>query len=117
MENLRQLVLKLRSLVLFRGLLEDPAIQKFMALADEAEQGDPEKCVAAYSDFCARLFACRVNFSDYILNTLLESENLYALKKGRGENVEPQLEKCLKNELAILQELAGIPACLLYTSI
>ena len=110
MENLRQLVLKLRSLVLFRGLLEDPAIQKFMALADEAEQGDPEKCVAAYSDFCARLFACRVNFSDYILNTLLESENLYALKKGRGEKVEPQLEKCLKNELAILQELAGIPA-------
>ncbi len=28
-----------------------PGHTKFMALADEAEQGDPEKCVAAYSDF------------------------------------------------------------------
>ena len=61
MENLRQLA-KITLARLFRGLLEGPAIQKFMALADEAEQGDPEKCVAAYSGFCARLYACRGQF-------------------------------------------------------
>lgn len=110
MENLQQLVLKLRSLVLFRGLLEDPAIQRFITLAETAEQGDPQKCVEAYSDFCAQLFKFKVNFSDYILNAVLESENLYALKKGRGEKLEPQLERCLKNELSVLQELSEVSA-------
>lgn len=108
MENLQQLVLKLYSLVLFHGLLEDPVVKRFMTFAQTAEQGDPEKCVAAYADFCAQLFAHRTNFSDYLLQAALESENLYILKKGRGEKTGPLLEKCLKNELAVLQELAGI---------
>ncbi|MBC5649269.1 ATP-binding protein [Christensenella sp. NSJ-35] len=108
MENLQQLVLRLHSLVLFHGLLEDPVVQKFMILAQTAEQGDPEKCVAAYSDFCAQLFTRGTNFSDYLLQAVLESENLYILKKARGAKTGATLEKCLKNELAVLQELAGI---------
>ena len=84
MENLRQLVLKLRSLVLFRGLLEDPAIQNSWRLRTKRNRAIEKMCGSVFG-FCARLFACRVNFSDYILNTLLESENLYALKRDAGK--------------------------------
>lgn len=108
METLQQLALKLHSLVLFRNLLKTPVLRKFTALMRAAEQGNPEKCLDAYSGFCAHLFAHGTNFSDHILNAVLESENLYALKKGKGERPAHGLERCLKNELAILQELSAV---------
>lgn len=108
METLQQLALRLHSLVLFRDLLKTPVLRKFTALMRAAEQGDPEKCLDAYSSFCAHLFTHGTNFSDHILNAVLESENLYALKKGKGERPAHGLERCLKNELAILQELSAV---------
>lgn len=103
-----QLDLKLRSLVIFRRLSGDPVIRAFRTLSDALAGGEPGQCVDAYAAFCAELFAHTDNFTEYVINAALDDENIYLMKRARGETPGRRLEQSLESELSILQELGRV---------
>lgn len=103
-----RLDLKLRSLVLFRGLRKDPVIRAFDGLSEAIEDGDLKRCVDTYAAFCSKLFGQGGDFSTYLMNTALEDENLYLMKCVQGEHPDPQLEYLLEHELFVLQGLGAV---------
>ena len=90
-----QLDLKLRSLVIFRRLNDDPVIRAFRTLSDALAGGELGQCVDAYAAFCAELFAHTDNFTEYVINAALDDENIYLMKRARGETPGQLLEQSL----------------------
>lgn len=109
MKNLSELNLKLHSMVIFRNLLNDKVMQKLSVLLSGGS-GDTLAKISGYSDFVAELFKNTDNFSDYLLNCVLEEENLYMLKKAQKLPVSDPVENCLLNELDTLEEVSRLTA-------
>lgn len=97
---------KLHSLVIFRSILNDETIKKLSALF---ESGDSDKNLVTdkYCDFAMSVLSQGGNFSRYLLNLILEDENIYTRYKitgfGNGELLEPLLDR----ELEILEEISS----------
>ena len=96
---------KLRSLVVFRNILSDPAVARLQVLLD-TDVADTPAGVEAYCAFAAALFAHGDDWSAYLLNLLLEDENIYMRASCGTEPVSPCLAECLEHELKFLQELS-----------
>ena len=107
MDKLAKLKLNAQSLTIFRKLLQNPTMERMLNLANIREKA-VEEAVAAYADFAASLFQHTVNWSEYLLNLVLEDENFYMLKRARDEQPVEELEICLKEELRILGELSRV---------
>ena len=105
MSNLCNMRMQLHSLSVFRQLLQDPVVQKLDALL-KAE--DTETAVFCYGDFAAELFRQNICFSDYLLSLVLEDENVYMLRRAEDKEIDPLLEDAVRQELAILQSIAGL---------
>ncbi|MEG2597184.1 MAG: hypothetical protein RR977_02055 [Oscillospiraceae bacterium] len=99
--------LRAQSLTIFRSLLKDPTIAKFLKLLASSEKQSPDS-ISDYADFAASLFHTTVNFSEYLLNIVLENENFYMLKRAENEIPAPEWEDCLEHELHILEEISRI---------
>lgn len=97
--------LRLRSLVVFRNILSDPVVSCLQILLD-TDPAETAYCVEAYSDFAAALFAHDDNWSTYLLNLLLEDENIYMHASCGNKPVSSCLSECLEHELKFLQELS-----------
>ncbi len=99
---MEQLKLKLSSLVVFRNLLNDKVIEKFMNIdTDNVKRG-----ISTYSDFVAALFEENTNFSEYIRDLVLNDENCYTKSVISGS--ASHIQSAVMRELKILSELAGI---------
>jgi predicted AAA+ superfamily ATPase len=109
LEHLEALSYKLRSLVIFRGLLGDEALGRLPALLSPSGMGLAEK-LEAYAGFAASLFREGEDLTGYVWDRIASDENLYVLKCARGEADGAELKRCLMSELAILQEAAALPA-------
>lgn len=107
MEILSNSNIALHSLVIFRNLLADKVVVKFIALLDSHDKPVLAK-ISSYSAFVAELFKTTDNFSDYILNLILEDENLYMLNKAQGLDLTENIEHCLLMELKALQAIAAM---------
>lgn len=92
---------KLDTLVLFRHLLDDPVIARFRTLLSE-------RSACAYAAFAAALFVHTDNFSDYLLNCVLEDENFYMRGRAAGKQFGAEIEASLKRELNLLSQLAVV---------
>lgn len=109
MKDFKLIKIQMRSLVIFRGLLEDSVIRKLGILLDTISMGESAECqVNAYADFVATLFGKAVNLSDNMLNAVLEDENLYILRRAQGKEVDENIEKCLQQELTVLEKMSRI---------
>lgn len=109
MKDFKLLKIQMRSLVVFRNLLEDNVIKKLSLLLDNICMGDSaETQVNSYADFVASLFESSVNLSDYILNAVLEDENFYILHRAQNIVIDDNISKCLKRELDLLGKLSRI---------
>lgn len=93
----------LRSLVIFRNLLQDDVIRRLSALL-ELTPAPSVSFVDAYCDFASALFAHTDNFSDYLLNAVLDDENFYIT--GSSGN-SPILSQRLEQELSFFSQLAS----------
>ena len=91
---------RLDALVVFRNLLNTPLLRALRA-ALAAEEWDLGGTVAAFE---ATLFAQGTNWTDALLDTVLEDENL-CLRTAAGGDAGPVLEKALTGELDFLQAL------------
>ena len=107
MFNVENIKTGLYSMVIFRNLIEDPVIDKFINMVDYMDK-DVNIAVKTYSDFVSKLFESNMNLSDYILNIVLENENIYMLKKSQESDTDKILEQCLYNELKILEKLSEV---------
>jgi len=102
---LRSLSLRLRSLVVFRALLADPVVSRLSTLLD-AKPADTRATIDAWCAFAAALFEKSDDLAAYLLNLMMEDENVYMHQSCGDSPVAPALEECLENELAIMQELS-----------
>ncbi|MHB1314484.1 MAG: ATP-binding protein [Christensenellales bacterium] len=109
MEPLEKINLKLHSLVIFRNLLYDPVIEKLSGLLSCLDKSQIEK-VNGYASFASVLFLRNDNLTAYVLDKILEDENIYCLKRAQNLPVDSALKACLKNELAILEDIAQVNA-------
>lgn len=91
---------RLDALVVFRNLLNIPLLRALRA-ALAAEEWDLGGTVAAFE---ATLFAQGTNWTDALLDAVLEDENL-CLRTAAGGDAGPVLEKALTGELDFLQAL------------
>lgn len=100
----------LKTLVIFRNLLKDSVISKFMALLESVESNfETVIQLEKYSDFVAELYKHNTNFTSYVLNQIFEDENVYVISKSNknmGDNI--LLDECVINELDILNNIARI---------
>ncbi len=109
MNNLMALHVKLRSLVLFRGLLADGVFVSLMDLLISAQKAEVER-VDAYADFAAKLFDKTEDWTAYVWGRVAASENPYVYKRAAHAPVSAVLSECLSSELAILEELSRLDA-------
>lgn len=97
---------RLHSLVIFRSLLQTPVMQALQTLLCCNTQ-NTDTAVNAYCAFAAELFAHSDNFSRYLLNYIVEDENIYMLQCCKKDTVSTSLTACLEHELALLQDLSA----------
>ncbi len=101
MEQYRQLAKRLRSLAVFRSLLEDPVIKGLIALLEADSESVPERWAA----LAAALYQAdqeQVDLGEYLLSAVLADENRYMLRRARNRPVDPLLERQAEQELKLL---------------
>ena len=94
----------LKSLVIFRHLLEDKTIQKWIRL-DGCDQDNPEQIIERYADFACTLLQNGSNLTRHLLTLILEDDNIYLHRICRGESTA-DLDQCLQRELTLLQQIS-----------
>lgn len=97
----------LASLVIFRGILADPAIAAFRELVD-SENTPVHKLIDLYSAFVSELLKRGGNWSEHLLNRLLCDENQYVLRFAGNGEITPALRRMLESELAVLEAVGRI---------
>lgn len=108
MTDHKKLLRQAQSLVIFRSLLNDKTVSKLLAVIHDIEKNDTDKAINDYSEFISGLYVQTDNLTQYILKLILESENLYIIKKAREIETGAMLDECLENELEIISKLAQI---------
>ena len=102
--NLTEWNARLHGLVIFRALLDDDVIAKFVDLTDRmaaAPQSTGAVCDAAAS-FEAALFEHTTNFGEYLSAAVLEAETV-CVRQAAVSEVPPVLQTVLDNELDFLR--------------
>lgn len=105
MRNPKELSERLFSLVIFRQILKDAAIEKFLKMAVSEKTNND--AFSAYAEFMSSLFNSTDNLTDYVSDLVFEDENSYIIKAGKGELTE-NYKNALDTELDTLNELAHI---------
>ena len=79
----KDLDLHLRGLVILRGVLADPVIGKFAAMVGAAD-GNAADFVTAAAEFEFALFDTGRCWTDYLLDTVLENNNICIRRAAAG---------------------------------
>lgn len=103
--NIRELSNRLDSLVIFRAVLDDAVLARLRTALGALERG--EGAVGALADFEAALFAHTCDWTEYLLETVLEDENL-CVRRRSPIPAQPALRACLIRELDFLTELGTL---------
>ena len=100
--------IRLRSLAIFRALLDDPVIMSLCQYLDSAK-GETAQAVSAYGAFAAQLYATgSPSLAAYVQSIVGDNENAYICAIGRGDAPSAELEFGVQEELAVLQSVADL---------
>lgn len=105
MDNLEIYAQRLESLVVFRGLLNDPLVASLLQLLRTA--GTPEGDTA-YADFSSLLYHRGANLTRSLCACALEDENDYLLRCADREAIPKVMRDALENELCSLEMLSHL---------
>ena len=105
--QIRPIALRMRGLVIFRGLLEDPVAARLLALL-ECEPGDEGAFSDAYGAFCAELFPHTLDWGRYLKEAVLQQEDLYVVRHCGPGGAPEGMRAMLERELAFLSRLTGL---------
>lgn len=107
--ELAGLRLRLNSLAVFRALLADPVISALGDYLDRADSSDTGSAVSRYGQFVSRLYEAEApSLARHVQAVVNDNENVYIRRVGRGEQPGPELERCVEEELAVLQAVADL---------
>lgn len=105
MDNPKTLSRELRSLVIFRNLLQNKVVFNACALLGGGQT--EEQALSAYAELVSALYCRTDNLSDYVLNSVLEDENFY-VHKACADALSESYQAALNLELHTLQQLADL---------
>lgn len=110
MKDFIEIIKGVSSLAIFRGVLKNKTVEKLLKLINLISDNTAEQntLIYAYSEFVGELYKYGDSLTGYLLNIVLEDENVYIHKKGAGEEISSLLEECLASELIVLERLAKI---------
>ncbi len=103
--NIRELSNRLEGLVIFRAVLDDAVVTRLRTALGALEAG--EGAVGALADLESALFAHTCDWTEYLLETVLEDENL-CVRRRSPLPAQPALRACLARELDFLTELGSL---------
>ena len=103
--NIRELSNRLESLVIFRAVLDDAVVARLRTALEALEAG--KGAVGALADFESALFAHTCDWTQYLMETVLEDENLCVRRRSPMPE-EPALRACLARELDFFTELGAL---------
>ena len=108
MKSLNTIRRRLISLVIFRGLLDDPAVQALRRMLEARCSGTEDDFVEACAAFEYVLFSrgCD-NWTDYLYEIVTENENV-CVRQHDPETFSPLLRAHMEHELQFLNELARL---------
>ena len=106
MKDLSQLKRRLHSLVVFRTLLSDAVVSRFLDLC-EAQNASEDQRVNRAADFIGALFQTTDNLTEYVLNLVLDDENAYILRAGEHKLTD-SYRTAVEQELDVLQAFATV---------
>lgn len=107
MDKLKNLALKLKSVAVFRNLLDDVVIKALSELLDSLEHDTAEQ-VNKYGNFVYELYSHTDNLSKYVLNIVTDDENVFIKKVANSQIVSDLLTECIKSELSVFGEIASL---------
>lgn len=106
-ETLTELNIGLRSLAVFRNLLNDPVVAALLDFLEE--DGSTARAVGRYAEFVSRLYATgSPSLARHIAAIVGDDENPYICMIGRGEQPWEEMADCVRQELAVLQAAADL---------
>ena len=109
MTALEKLNIRLRSLAIFRALLDDPVIAALCGYLDSLEPGDLTVSVSKYAAFVSSLYGTeKRTLAGYVQSIVNNDENTYLRMVGRGVSVWPEMEADVRSELEVLQAVADL---------
>ncbi|MGN1411329.1 MAG: ATP-binding protein [Oscillospiraceae bacterium] len=99
----------LKTLVIFRNLLKDGVIKRFVSLLESIEnkQSTVEQ-LQNYSEFVSELYKHNTNFTEYVLSKIYEDENVFVHSKCLHKASNTTFEECVTHELDILNSISRI---------
>ena len=108
MKSLNTIRRRLISLVIFRDLLEDPAVQALRRTLEARCSGTEDDFVEACAAFESVLFGkgCD-NWTDYLYEIVMESENV-CVRQHDPATFSPLLRAHMEHELQFLNELSQL---------
>lgn len=111
--NSKSLLENLNGLVVFRNILSDPVVEAFeQSLRSITGSSSNLDAISSLADFESKLFAERTNWSEYLLDVVLQDENPYVheyVKCARtGGDRNPVIDKCANSELEFLNTLGQV---------
>ena len=109
MNDLKQLVYPMRTLVIFKDLADDPVISGFADAVAFAAEGDTDKAVDSYCRAVKGLYGFGEDITEYILTRVLEDENMYIIRRAETGVTGTLMDECLSSELYSLERLAKLP--------
>ncbi|MDP3387592.1 MAG: ATP-binding protein [Eubacteriales bacterium] len=107
MQNLKNIHIKLQSLVIFRNLLDDEVITKLSKLL-ASQNEDTVNQVQKYAAFTSALLCRNENLTQYIFNLAIVDDNIYVKKIGNNLTISSLISEALDNELEILSEISHL---------
>ncbi len=99
--NTKEIALQMRSLAVFRCVTRDKTIGAFIEML-----GNPT--ASNCGEFAESLYRTTANFSRYLLNAVLLSENIVSIKKATDAPIELVISARAKAELKILQTASRV---------
>ena len=97
----KDLLFAIDHLAVFHSVHQDPAIAALRAFLEEPS-------VASYSNFVSAFYPVTSEFTAYVRDLVLNDDNFYVKAIAAGDDVSPEIQAAVKNELNSLEKIASI---------
>ncbi|RGB68776.1 MULTISPECIES: ATP-binding protein [Oscillospiraceae] len=109
MNDPQQLLFSLRSMTVYRGLLQDPAVKSLLQLLDSREC-PPAQAAKSYGDLFCTLTKAGMSLSDYLYEQVVYDDNLYTRLCAGNKPVPEALLAAARHDLSAIGSLAYLGA-------
>lgn len=98
---------QLHSLTIFRTILKDAVVSKFLQYLDTDEYFQTTK-LDAYAEFTAELYQNGGNLGDYLFEKVMECKNPVVQRKAAGKDIPLYMQQALQDELNFFTALSKV---------